>query len=122
MGWSCLRCLRLASPPVRFEPPRSAFGFDADLEEERAAACSVKQGLAPLLFGKHAEGALPMWVADMDLPCCEEVRCALARRCEHPTFGYTFIPAEAWRRAAAWLYSQQGWNEELTEDNFVFSP
>ncbi|KAL1530108.1 hypothetical protein AB1Y20_001029 [Prymnesium parvum] len=58
----------------------------------------------------------------MDLPCCERIRRALAKRCEHPTFGYTFVPSAAWQHAARWLGEQQGWEHPLAEDNFVFSP
>eukprot|EP00966_Prymnesium_polylepis_P140182 3238148-Prymnesium_polylepis.1 len=58
----------------------------------------------------------------MDLPCCESIRRALAKRCEHPTFGYTFLPSETWAHVARWLAEQQGWDgAPLDANNFVFS-
>ncbi len=37
----------------------------------------------------HGEGALPMWVADMDFPSPPAVTEALLKRAAHPTYGYT---------------------------------
>lgn len=38
---------------------------------------------------EHGEGALPMWVADMDFPSPPQVQQALLARAAHPTYGYT---------------------------------
>jgi hypothetical protein len=99
--------------------PRS---FDTPLAAARASAFSVKHGLVGILFGPSAEAARPMWVADMDLPCCEAIRLALVERCSHPTFGYTYLPSDpCWTGAARWLKERQGWRTSLVPDNFVFS-
>lgn len=38
---------------------------------------------------EHGEGALPMWVADMDFPSPPAVQQAILNRAAHPTYGYT---------------------------------
>ena len=44
------------------------------------------------------EGALPMWVADMDFAAAPPIRAALEKRLMHGIFGYTHVP-EAWYEA-----------------------
>ena len=38
----------------------------------------------------NAPGAVPLWVADMDFPCPDEIVDGMARRLRHPCYGYTF--------------------------------
>jgi cystathionine beta-lyase len=53
---------------------------------------------------------LPMWVADMDFPCPQPVRQALAERAAHGIYGYT-TPGEAYPQAVAgWMRRRQGWD------------
>ena len=40
------------------------------------------------------EGAVPLWVADMDFACAEEIGEALRRRAAHPCYGYTVTTEE----------------------------
>ena len=133
----------------RLREARRAPQFDVCLAAERARPeyFTVKHALAEAIFGPSANGALALWVADMDLPCCERIRRALARRCDHPTFGYTFMPSAAWALVARWLREQQAcihthtshahlltshlltphhtiqaWTLPLDSSSFVFSP
>ena len=99
----------------------TACPFDTSLDAEREALYRVKQGLMPLIYGPSAKGALALWVADMDLPCCERIRLALSKRCEHPTFGYTYLPSVAWAHTARWLTEHQGWTASLDDSNFIFA-
>ena len=39
-----------------------------------------------------AEGLLPFWVADSDFAVLPEIQQAMAKRIEHPVFGYTATP------------------------------
>ncbi len=47
---------------------------------------------------EEAEGALPLWVADMDLETFPGVREAIARRAAHGIYGYTVL-SEGWYQA-----------------------
>ena len=40
------------------------------------------------------EGAVPLWVADMDFRCAPAIGEALARRAAHPCYGYTMVTDE----------------------------
>ncbi len=58
--------------------------FDKGIDR-RGTACEKWDGMA-----EHVgHEVLPMWVADMDFPCPDEVMEAIRRRAEHPVFGYT---------------------------------
>jgi len=90
-----------------------------DVAVDRSAVHTVKYGL----HGSSVADAIPLWVADIDLPCCPKIQKALSLRVVHPTFGYTFQPKEIWYRVAAWLRENQGWPESHPElESFVFCP
>ncbi len=40
------------------------------------------------------EGAIPLWVADMDFECAEPIRQAILDRAQHPCYGYTMTEDE----------------------------
>ncbi len=58
--------------------------FDAGID--RAGTCASKWS-AP---GFMPEGAIPLWVADMDFPCADPIRDALVKRASHACYGYTY--------------------------------
>jgi cysteine-S-conjugate beta-lyase len=51
-----------------------------------------RRGTGSLKWDSIKGDVLPMWVADMDLPCPPEVTQALRNRVEHPVYGYPAIP------------------------------
>ena len=58
----------------------------------------------------NAPGAVPLWVADMDFPCPDEIVDGMARRLRHPCYGYTFDGEEGFwlsgitgRRGTPWI-------------------
>lgn len=53
----------------------------------RYGTCCAKWDMAEAYFGK--KDLLPMWVADTDLRCPDEVIEALKERINHPIFGYS---------------------------------
>ena len=61
----------------------------------------MKHDLAAVVYGAAARGAAPLWLADMDLPCCPSIRAAVRERAALPTFGYTYQPQEIWARVQA---------------------
>lgn len=54
------------------------------------------------------EGVIPLWMADMDLPCPEAVTSALVQRAAHPMYGYTRISPGFWEALIAWYDVQYG--------------
>lgn len=92
-----------------------------DIRVDRSDQLTVKHGLAPCIFAEAGPGTLPLWVADMDLPCCPRICAAMRERCDHPTFGYTYQPEELWRAVGRWLVEHQGWQVAPPPSSFVFS-
>lgn len=107
----------LPPPP----PPVHRLDLNAPMDRARPEYHTVKHGLAPVIFGDGAAGALPLWVADMELPCCPQIQRALCERAAQPHFGYTFQPSQMWLQVGRWLMEQQGWPAPLSSDEFIFS-
>jgi len=63
---------------------------------------------------------LPMWVADMDFAIAEPIQAALAKRIEHPMFGYTVANDGLRNAITTHLDSEFGW--KVDPDWFVFLP
>lgn len=62
---------------------------------------------------------IPLWLADMDLPCSSAVRDALIRRAEHPIYGYTDRDASYYRLFAEWFHEQHHY--QVTESDVILS-
>lgn len=77
--------------------------FDQDLNR-RGTACEKWDGLEARL-GREMN---PMWVADMDFPCPEEVTRALVRRAAHPAYGYTEVTAQSTRAMLDFMRRRHG--------------
>ena len=58
--------------------------FDRGVER-RGTACEKWDGITRRL----GHDVLPMWVADMDFACADEIMDAVRQRAMHPVFGYT---------------------------------
>src|SRR6056297_418312 len=53
---------------------------------------------------------IPLWVADMDFPVAPAITDALARRLDHPVFGYSSVPDEYPAAFRAWQAERNGWD------------
>lgn len=92
--------------------------FDFDEPINRNNTDCVKYDGMKLFF--NAEGALPMWVADMDFkspPCIVE---ALKKRLEHEVFGYTLKTDRFYNSIIQWLQKRHGW--AIKKEWISFSP
>ncbi|CAE7700303.1 patB [Symbiodinium sp. CCMP2592] len=107
--WLRRRRQRLADP----------YGFDTPVD--RTKLHTVKHELPLEMYGEAAKEALNLWVADMELPCCEEIRETIVRRAAEKTFGYTLQPTAIWESAGRWLVEQQGWSYKPPPEHFAFS-
>jgi cystathionine beta-lyase len=66
------------------------------------------------------DGAVPMWVADMDFEAPPAVVEALRRRVEHGVFGYPLVPPSVFQAAIAWLKRRHGW--EIGKKDMAMTP
>jgi cystathionine beta-lyase len=57
----------------------------------------------------EAQGAIPMWVADMDFQVAQPITDALRRRVEHGIFGYTQVPDAYYDAIISWFQRRHGW-------------
>ena len=57
----------------------------------------------------EAQGALPMWVADMDFRVAQPIIDALHRRVEHGIFGYTLVGDRYYEAVVNWFRRRHGW-------------
>ena len=64
-------------------------------------------------------GAIPLWVADMDLPLDPTIHAAIKERAGHASFGYTIQPPELWEAVARWLRVEHGWH--VRPDELIFT-
>lgn len=64
------------------------------------------------------EGALPMWVADMDFETAPAIREAIAARAAHGIFGYTQVPEEWGESIAHWWQERHSFS--LDTDWLIF--
>lgn len=85
----------------------------------------IREGLASVKFDGRAEcfgstDVLPLWVADMDFAAPEAVTKALAKRAEHPIYGYTFYPESMVDSLIAWLQKRHGW--AVQRDWIIMAP
>jgi cystathionine beta-lyase len=76
-------------------------------EVRRRGTDSIKWDDVARRFGR--EGLLPLWVADMDMAAPQGVREAIARRVEHPVYGYTRYGKELFAAIAWWYRERFGW-------------
>ena len=59
--------------------------------------------------GKFKEdNVLPLWIADTDFACPQEVTAAISRRMEHPIFGYSFPGSEYFTSIMDWFSARHG--------------
>jgi cystathionine beta-lyase len=92
--------------------------FDFDKVIARTGSASVKFDGRAEYFG--SADVLPLWVADMDFAAPEAVTKALAKRAEHPIYGYTFYPESMVDALIAWLQKRHGW--AVQRDWIIMAP
>ena len=80
--------------------------FDQAIERKNTN-CSKYDGMAAS-FGRN--DLLPLWIADMDFPVPEEVAAAVAKRAEHPVYGYNVFPVGYYEAFTAWVKKHHDWD------------
>ena len=59
---------------------------------------------------EEAQGAIPMWVADMDFRVAQPIVETLMKRVEHGVFGYTYVPQAYYDSIIRWFDSRHKWH------------
>lgn len=98
------------------------YDFDQviDRGEDSGSYSSKWQGFESRFPEYDVEGAISMWVADMDFVCPEEVVEAVKNRAEHGIYGYTSIDAvDAFKTAAAGWFERH-YNYKVDKNWMVF--
>lgn len=89
--------------------------FDGPIDR-CCTACEKWDGL----WEDERDGLLPMWVADMDIRCAQEIVDALKTRAEHPVYGYTYERDSGVDAMLAYYKRHQGL--DLTRDEQATIP
>ncbi|PIE70048.1 MAG: cystathionine beta-lyase [Deltaproteobacteria bacterium] len=93
--------------------------YDFDMLLDRSRTDAVKWSLLPdwdhpertrQTDQYRADGLIPLWVADMDLPCPQAVTLALKKRAAHPAFGYTLAGESYQNSVTRWMKHRHGWS------------
>lgn len=84
--------------------------FDFDRPIDRSGTDSQKFDGRQQYFGRP--DIIPMWVADMDFAVPDCVSQALARRVEHPVYGYTLYPESLFQSVIDWFQRRHRWSIE----------
>ena len=83
--------------------------YDFDTVQNRCNSGSVKWGTGRRIYS-GTEDFIPMWIADTDFPTLPQIPQAIARRLEHPLFGYCTEPPAFFTSIAGWIARRHGWN------------
>ncbi|NJB66663.1 cystathionine beta-lyase [Desulfobaculum xiamenense] len=96
-----------------------AITYDFDTPVDRRETGSVKwqlvrDGIDPESWHVgndcfEPNGIIPMWVADMDFRCPDEIVNALVERARHGVFGYTLATDDYRAAVCDWMRRRQGW-------------
>ncbi|BDD04269.1 MalY/PatB family protein [Aureibacter tunicatorum] len=92
--------------------------YNFDIQIDRNHTNTIKYNFRKKLFGN--EKVIPLWVADMDLPVCNEITIALKKRIEHPLFGYTLQSDNFYNSFIKWMNIRH--NIHIKEEWLCFSP
>ena len=84
--------------------------------DRRGTACEKWDGMEERL----GEGINPMWVADMDFRCPDEIAEAMVKRAAHPAYGYTGQTKAATEAMLAFM--QRRHNIALSEEEQILMP
>jgi len=99
--------------------------FDFDTPVERGDLYTVKHGLAGFIYNTPVwnkddiNGALPLWVADMEFPVCPGIGAKIQERAQRETFGYTYQPSAIWEGISSWMKRRHNW--VVSPESFIFS-
>lgn len=95
--------------------------YNFDQVVDRKGTNSIKWEYYRQYIGKAPDGALPLWVADMDFPCAEPIIKALHERVDRQIFGYSTHTSNQYMEAVTrWFERRFNWS--IKKENLFISP
>lgn len=88
-----------------------------DIPVDRRGTDCMKYDALEKEFGRS--DLIPLWVADMDFPVCEEIVQACYQRLNHSVYGYVHASDSYWKSIIDWQKSRNGFNIEREEITFI---
>lgn len=87
---------------------------------ERKNTNSIKWDFVTNMYPDLKHEVLPLWVADMDFPCSDEILKELHQRVDTQIFGYSNFDNEYYDIVTNWFKKHYGY--VITKENILFSP
>lgn len=91
-----------------------SINYNFDTTPCRLGSGSVKWDSSPV------EGAIPMWVADMEFPAAPCIIEALKRRVDHGVFGYSYVGDDYYKALSGWFETRHGFSIDRSE--VIYTP
>lgn len=86
------------------------YNFD-EIIERRNTGCVKWDEEGPLPDTQTvASDMIPLWVADMDFAVAPAIQEAVARRAQHPVFGYTLVQEDYYASVISWFWRRHQWH------------
>jgi len=92
--------------------------YDFDKPVDRSNTNSFKWDRNKEFLG--SADVIPLWVADMDLECCQKIVKAIHQRLEHKIFGYSYRPDSFYKAIIDWNKKRFNW--EIKKDWILNTP
>lgn len=87
---------------------------------DRKKTNSMKWDFIDIVYPDINHEVLPLWIADMDFQCSNEITKALTKRVNHKIFGYSFFDQEYYDILIKWFKENYSYNIE--KKNINYSP
>lgn len=80
---------------------------DFDIPVQREGTASLKFDGRQQVFGRADVN--PLWVADMDFASPDCIQAAIAKRNQHPVYGYSLLPDSFYQSVIDWFATRHHW-------------
>ena len=94
--------------------------YNFDTPVNRLHTSSVKQDDLQQKFPLSSEGALPLWVADMDFACATPIQEALHQCVKQQIYGYTSVIEGYYESVVTWFKRRFQWT--ISKEDIFYSP
>lgn len=92
------------------------YNFDRDFDRRNTEVIKWDRRVEEL----HSDDVLPFGIADMDFEVLPELRGAMIRRAEHPTYGYTFPAEDYYQSFLDWTLARH--QLRIKKEEFISVP
>lgn len=93
------------------------YNFDEIINRENTN--SVKYGVGKMMYPDLPQDYIPMWIADMDFACPQEILDAMKARLDKRILGYSMIlDPEYFSALSAWMKNRHGWDVDGATSSF----